>query len=571
MDPEPDEWSSAAAYNLAAAALGPGIEVVFKCDADVLPGDGVLEAAARLGRERLCVFTRLSTTLPDARYPRALRSGSDLDALAGAGMTRPMDGEGIVAFPRRWFAEVGGYDRGFRGWGFEDSDLRARAARSIGVTPETTCLLVHQWHPVRTDVAAAGRNRARYDARKRVGSVVVNDGRLVPDEPAPSPADDPRIGRVVFATRSLTAELYELSDRFLRPDALPRHRVRGAGKLDYFRRLTEIDADWVVNIDEDAFLLSAEALRALVRHMADHGYAACGMPDGGAVSIRRHNNPLTCNAFFNVLDLRRVRRAWADWPRASTAGHDARYESIVSGVSGRQLRTGFDFASFEPYGPLFFALLAAGERILYLDAEQWRDGVSTLLKSPADVPLLLHTWYSRLWDTDPGTRRRIEAAAAWATEYRGLTPAEPPAEPPAAAAPAPGLPPAAGADPAGTLPAERFGRAMCINLDHRTDRWASVSARSRQVGLELVRVPAVDGRSRTVPDGTPPGVWGCSLSHLEAWWSVLENGPEAALILEDDAEFHPQFAERFPRTWAAVPDDWHVVYLARGTSNPPSQ
>ena len=50
------DWCLSDAYNLAVAALEPGVEVVFKNDVDVLLGEDVLAAAAERGRERLCLF-----------------------------------------------------------------------------------------------------------------------------------------------------------------------------------------------------------------------------------------------------------------------------------------------------------------------------------------------------------------------------------------------------------------------------------------------------------------------------------------------------------------------------------
>src|SRR5205807_10002656 len=134
-----------------------------------------------------------------------------------------------------------------------------------------------------------------------------------------------------------------------------------------------------------------ERLIDLIGHMDEKGFAACGVPDGGVVTIRVHN-PVACNAFFNVFDLKRVRGAWKDWDKAVAAKHRPEFEKEVPAFARR---TPFVFDQFEPYYGLFFALLDAGERILYLDAEEWQDGMTTLVKDHAGEPLLLHGWYSR--------------------------------------------------------------------------------------------------------------------------------------------------------------------------------
>jgi hypothetical protein len=74
-------------------------------------------------------------------------------------------------------------------------------------------------------------------------------------------------------------------------------RLTGTDAIGYFRELLALDADWVINLDEDVFLLEPERLLALIGVMKEKGYAACGVPDGGVVSIRAHNL-VACNAFF---------------------------------------------------------------------------------------------------------------------------------------------------------------------------------------------------------------------------------------------------------------------------------
>jgi GT2 family glycosyltransferase/tetratricopeptide (TPR) repeat protein len=196
----------------------------------------------------------------------------------------------------------------------------------------------------------------------------------------------------------------------------PRYRLTATDNFGYFRELLRLDADWVISLDEDAFVLDLGRLLGLVRDLEEGGYTACGMPDGGVVPIRRHN-PAACNAYFNVFDLRRVRRVWQDWDRVRTATHRPEYEGLVAPFARR---TTFAFDHFERYYGAFFSLLDAGERFLYLDAEEWQDGVSTLLKDAAGAPLLLHCWYTRHWTCSYHTRVRYQAAINYARTFQGL-------------------------------------------------------------------------------------------------------------------------------------------------------
>ena len=89
-----------------------------------------------------------------------------------------MPGEGVQAFPRLWFEEIGGYDLAFEGWGFEDSDLRERGKWSIGITLVPTALLIHQWHPQTITPDEARKNRAHYERMKQTRQLVRNGGVL---------------------------------------------------------------------------------------------------------------------------------------------------------------------------------------------------------------------------------------------------------------------------------------------------------------------------------------------------------------------------------------------------------
>jgi hypothetical protein len=86
----------------------------------------------------------------------------------------PMHGEGVHAFPRRWFESNGGFDLAYRGWGYEDSDLRLRAEWSIGVVRASTPLLIHQGHPRAAPDPRTTSNRDYYEKSKATRIVVRN-------------------------------------------------------------------------------------------------------------------------------------------------------------------------------------------------------------------------------------------------------------------------------------------------------------------------------------------------------------------------------------------------------------
>ena len=180
-EPPTSRWNLSSAYNLAVSCLIPEVNVVFKGDVDVLIDENVLETAARIGKDHLCIFS-CQTTSEGVLYPYRIPNGQVLREWHSLcpGIVA-MDGEGIHAYPRRWFEEIGGFDLQFgAAWGFEDSDLRLRASWSIGVSRPIGHLLIHQWHPRALPSEATSLNYSYYQSTKERQQVIRNCGRMTP-------------------------------------------------------------------------------------------------------------------------------------------------------------------------------------------------------------------------------------------------------------------------------------------------------------------------------------------------------------------------------------------------------
>ncbi|WP_082652263.1 glycosyltransferase family 25 protein [Aureimonas sp. AU12] len=114
-----------------------------------------------------------------------------------------------------------------------------------------------------------------------------------------------------------------------------------------------------------------------------------------------------------------------------------------------------------------------------------------------------------------------------------------------------------------------------INLDRSPERLASIRADAAALGIDLIRIPAVDGKSvaeadRTLLDragflrqhGKHPmdGEYGCYASHLAALRAIAAGAADAGVVFEDDvhprAELAPVFEALCDR------DDWDVVRFA---------
>jgi glycosyl transferase family 25 len=91
---------------------------------------------------------------------------------------------------------------------------------------------------------------------------------------------------------------------------------------------------------------------------------------------------------------------------------------------------------------------------------------------------------------------------------------------------------------------DHFEQAFCINLDKRTDRWKKSQKEFDKIGIEVERVPGVDGFQEP-PASIRPGEVGCLKSHLKVFNIAKERGLKSFLMLEDDVEFADDFNQKF--------------------------
>ena len=129
-----------------------------------------------------------------------------------------------------------------------------------------------------------------------------------------------------------------------------------------------------------------------------------------------------------------------------------------------------------------------------------------------------------------------------------------------------------------------FDKIFYINLDRRPDRNANVKKIIRELNIDAIRVPAVDGSTldlNTLPPDiitengiqdaknknqkvyvplTPGGI-GCALSHRSVWKKIVDENISSALILEDDIRIDPMFHQKlinFAKYW---PTNYDVLFL----------
>lgn len=95
-----------------------------------------------------------------------------------------------------------------------------------------------------------------------------------------------------------------------------------------------------------------------------------------------------------------------------------------------------------------------------------------------------------------------------------------------------------------------------INLDRSPDRWRAIAGNAAGLGIELTRIPAIDGARLDMNQPLPvepetfarihgkrvlPGEIGCYLSHLKALETIANGTEPHAVIVEDDIRFDAGF------------------------------
>ncbi len=117
-------------------------------------------------------------------------------------------------------------------------------------------------------------------------------------------------------------------------------------------------------------------------------------------------------------------------------------------------------------------------------------------------------------------------------------------------------------------------KCFIINLDRAQDRWNATAQKFRDLGFDVVRVPAVDGKTleRPFPDFSPflyfcrrgrpisAAKVACFQSHLKALRTFLETGDEFALICEDDVTPLPELPELVEKA-LEYRDVWNFLRL----------
>lgn len=169
--------------------------------------------------------------------------------------------------------------------------------------------------------------------------------------------------------------------------------------------------DYIINIDEDAFVFDMDALLTLLDHIHATDTIICGLSD--AVLPARGMNPFSLNPFFNIFNAKCIRKIpWGDL-RLAGVSFDCKAHQLPECVRNNN----YILSLTEPYYPFFFGIYAQNWRTLYLTRESYPgDNLADIIFDNNGKPFLAHTWYAREYKTNHETTERINNIFAWSAQ-----------------------------------------------------------------------------------------------------------------------------------------------------------
>lgn len=208
--------------------------------------------------------------------------------------------------------------------------------------------------------------------------------------------------KIAIFTRSANYLLFKMSSNTIK---LPfkHYRFTFTTAHGYLYKILKHKIDYAINIDEDAFVINNDALLSLLEYCITERIVNCGLRDGGVLPIR-YGNPIVTNPFFNIMDVRTIRREFSLRTIERFKGEMIDYEFFINNID---LPHKYNLTSeYEPFYP-FSLWLNTNFKVLYLNAVEHEDGISTILLNHKGEEMLYHSWYSRNYGNDQFHTDRI--------------------------------------------------------------------------------------------------------------------------------------------------------------------
>lgn len=248
--------------------------------------------------------------------------------------------------------------------------------------------------------------------------------------------------KAVIVTRHALPDIYDKNIRILEAFPYPKVRITNSSADMYVSHILSVfrkDFDWVINVDDDAFIVDPSAVLSVLKTMREGEFDYCGMADALLFTVRPAFNPCSMNPFFNVFYLPGI---WSKIP-GNALPLVPYHRNLLRKVDMSRLHpeivdrtpeTVLDFpfkSNCEPFYPLFFSLLTytsplflygrsynAAETGVKIGVVSNDDPYTTVLYCPQGREMVYHTWYARNYampnpadpSVPPDNRGRIDRA-----------------------------------------------------------------------------------------------------------------------------------------------------------------
>ena len=219
-------------------------------------------------------------------------------------------------------------------------------------------------------------------------------------------------------TRHGIKDLYKNCSKFLEDIPYKKYPLINTSAAGYLESVIRAKYDWVINIDDDAFLINPKHLYNLMVYMDENNYDYCGMADGGFDGCRYTGNPCSMNPFFNVFNLKSIReKIDVHIPKFIGIKFEDSLKDLVNytGFKLPKERCRYE-PDQEPYYYFFFRLLR-DTKPLFLQAKLYDDNLTTMLYNHNNELLVYHTWYGRLYNQDEMHKKRINQVIKLVDDY----------------------------------------------------------------------------------------------------------------------------------------------------------
>lgn len=111
----------------------------------------------------------------------------------------------------------------------------------------------------------------------------------------------------------------------------------------------------------------------------------------------------------------------------------------------------------------------------------------------------------------------------------------------------------------------------CVNLDRRTDRWEKMTKQFSDHGINVKRFSAIDGSKIAGEKSYWSSVLGFNTSQIKVLEQAILEDHKIVMVLEDDAQLHPDFKNLVENGMAQLPSDWNMCYLGGSNFRAPTK